>query len=583
MLIIKNQQGYAMLLLMVVISFTVLLGSAALSIATENKKADVLGQQQLQCYYVAASGLEHALARATTELNTAQDKLYGMSSGTPLNDYALGAVAGGIYRVSVERIGSREYKFKSVGTLGNNSKYLEAVIQLNNDMDFSRGIWVGGNLMNSDNLWEQLITINSDVTVKGYTNLSGIIINGNLHSDSFVRLRGVKVKGTLTSATSYVDVDNGLLVDRDSGDIIAAGDVTMKGSSGNIISGGLVTVGKDSPGNQSSAGHITSKNGAVINNSNVKNISTEGNITVLSSTVGEILTNGTANIQRSNTSTISARAGISITGISNINGNLYSAEDISAHTTTVQQNVLGNSVFLDDTEVKGYVFAKSGLVQKDNGAVVRGILPPDLTYQYEDYFIYENQNRNISPQVPSFINNFEWYRQHTPEEQIIRLKPGDWEIEINDDPANDKYNLSNMSGVYIIESDYHRPTVHISGRYRGNLVIVVDGDIYVQGDLQPESSTDSIALIANGDVVLGNVGNLLNPYNIRALIYANNNMSIYGAKITGALIVNGDLNILALHIFNYHTDLVNLPFFNKTKPPFTVIRKEKYAVMREES
>ncbi|SHK07448.1 hypothetical protein SAMN02745123_00591 [Desulforamulus aeronauticus DSM 10349] len=582
-----------MLLLMMVISFTVLLSTAAFSIATENKKSGVLGQQQLQCYYIAASGLEHALARATTELNTAQDKLYGMSSTSSLTEYALGNVADGSYKVSVEKIGTREYRFKSVGTLGNITKYLEAVIQLNNDMDFARGVWVGGNLINSGDLSGQCITMNSDITVKGYTDISQVLIKGNLHSDSYARLRGVKVNGKVTSATGFVDIDayNGFGIDRCSvvGHVTAAGDVAVKGTAGDIYSGGAVTIQEDSQRDGSKAGNITCRNGAVISNSTVNSINSEGNITIQSSTAGGILTNGMANIQDSTTGSIKSKLGLTINNTAQnknqekINGSLYSAGDIRAAGTTIEQNVLGNSIYLDSSEVKGYVFAKSGVVQKTNGSVVRGVFPPNLSYEYKDRFTYETQNKNVSAKLPSFIKNLAWYSQRTPEDHKILLGPNDSAIEINDDSTDKRYDLSQMSGIYIIESPYLKPKVYVSGRYRGNVVIVVDGDIYVPGELQPEKSSDSMALIANGNVILGNLYDTQNPFTIRALVYANNDMSIYGAIVTGALIVNRDLDISALHTFHYNADLVNLPFFNKAKPPFTVIRKEKYPVMREES
>ncbi len=593
MVISKNEQGYAMLLLMMVISLTVLLGTAAFSIASENKKAGVLGQQQLQCYYIAASGLEHALARATTELNTAQDKLYGMSSTSSLTEYALGNVADGSYTVSIEKIGAKEYRFKSVGTLGNSTKYLEAVIQLNNEMDFTRGVWVGGNFVNSGDLLGQCMTMNSDITVKGYTDISQVVIKGNLHSDGYARLRGATVNGKVTSATGFVDIDayHGFGLDRCSlvGQITAAGDVAIKGTAGDIYSGGTVTIQEDSQRSASKAGQITCRNGVTISNSTVNSINSEGNITIRSSTVGDILTNGTAHLQDSTAGSIKSNLGLTITNTSQnknqqkVNGSLYSASDIRAAGITIKQNVLGNSIYLDGSEVKGYVFAKSGVVQKTNGSVVRGVFPPDLSYEYKDRFTYQIQNKHVSTKFPSFIKNLAWYSQRTPEDHKIPLGPSDSTIEISNEATNERYDLSQMSGIYIIESPYLKPKVYVSGRYQGNVVIVVDGDISVLGELQPANSTDSMALIANGNVVLGNLEDAQNPFMIRALVYANNDMFIAGAIVTGALIVNRDLAISTLHTFHYSADLVNLPFFNQAKPPFTVIRKEKYPVMREES
>lgn len=131
---VDDEHGYAMLLLIMVLSFSILLGIAALALTSANTKASFNDQQQLQCYYIAATGLEHALARSTVELNNSGNQLFSLTDQEQGNYIPETPFSGGgTYEVEVSKVAntSNQYHFVSTGKLGNLTKSLETIIQFN--------------------------------------------------------------------------------------------------------------------------------------------------------------------------------------------------------------------------------------------------------------------------------------------------------------------------------------------------------------------------------------------------------------------------------------------------------------------
>lgn len=591
---VRNEKGYAMLLLMVVIAFTVLLGTAAFSLSAENKKAGILEQQQLQCYYIAESGLEHALARATAELNGNNDQLYSMSVGDS-KAYLNGKFYNGQnkeighYNVLVEKVGIRQYKFKSTGTMGNITKYLETIIQVNNEMDFSKGAWIGGDYKyDISKFWDDLfVTFNSDLTVKGNITALRLTVNGNLNIDGNgadeeykAELYGVKVTGNTTLAKGNMLIERSPILQYPSylGNVFAPGRVEVYGcNTGDIYSGDFVKVTQHNwlfGSYPSNTGNITSKNGVNISGGSVvKGISTEGNVSVLASSAGNIITHNTADIKGSVVGEVKGKGSI-ITDSSTTNS-LFSAGNISLKNgSVVNGNVWAQNIDLNKTTVKGHLYAINN-INVGNNVSFLGLHRNYTGYTYSDNFNYIERYPNVSSKFPDFIKNFDWYYARTPDDHKIHLGRNDRTLIIGDGKNVDYY-LPDMRGVYVIDSVDNTPfTVYVKGRYSGNVIIVAKGNIIVNGNLTG-GENDSLALIANGNLTLGDYSNVY----IRALLYSSQTMTIrWGSEVHGALITK-DLDVQAALTFYYDDKLVNLPYFaSRTKPPFTVIRKEKFPVV----
>lgn len=165
-----NQNGYAMLLVMLVMLVLFLLGTAILAVAGNSKKDSLSQKNQLQAYYIAEAGVEKTLARAIND----QDWLDGYDASAKKylsnTSYADGTIA--YVNVKKESIaGGYKLTIESKGQFSGSSRTLTVVADVpSNSLDFSKGLWVKTDTELKD------FKLNSDVLTNSEVNLNKIAI-----------------------------------------------------------------------------------------------------------------------------------------------------------------------------------------------------------------------------------------------------------------------------------------------------------------------------------------------------------------------------------------------------------------------
>lgn len=589
----RGDGGFAVLFMMAVILLTAVLITGAHAIGSASKGSALVQGQQMQCYYIAQTGLEHAMAVATVTINTPLDRITSMS--VPIPHYVQGETAGGAYDVAVERLSANRYKFKCNATLGDISKYLEITLQADKDLDFSKGILLGSSFMHANS--DLAVQINSDVYVQGDLIISKVDISGSLSASGNITLYGANIGGAVKTFDGGISIlpytgsgARGSAV----GDLNAGGSVLVQGKTGNINGGGEVTVMQESPGIPSRTGNIYCSGnkltgaGVSVSGSIVNSLSTEGDILLTAAQAGDLMACRQIVLRGSNAGTVRARGDILVTdeetGSASGTASLYSGGDVLVDNgALVSGSVWGSNIMLQNTRprgstrVNGYLYASRSITV--NNALYLGMFQ-NYPYIYNEGYIYANKNIYTPLVFPEFENNYESYLSRAKSDHRLYADPGSPYIEINNN-AEAPFRLQDMEGIYIIDTE-EGSTVNlgIQGQYTQPVVLVVNGDVNVTGPLYG-NSPGGLAIIARGRfTVAGETDFYPEPWYIRALIFAGGKVSIgrstdlWGGLIAGSLEINEGLS------FTPDTGLTGEGYFSsRIKPPFTVIRKERFPVL----
>lgn len=589
----RGDGGFAVLFMMAVILLSAVLISGAHTIASASKGSALAQNQQMQCYYIAQAGLEQAMAVATVTFNTPLDRITTMSA--PISHYVQGETAGGAYDVSVERVSSNRYRFKCNATLGDISKYLEITLQADKDLDFSKGILLGSSFVDANP--GSAVQINSDVYVQGDLTAAKVDIAGSLSATGNIKLYGATVGGSVKTSGGGISVlpytgpgARGSVV----GDLNAAGSVLVQGKTGSVTGGGEVTVVQESPDTPSRTGNIDCPGnkltgaGVSVSGSIVNSVSTEGDIILTGAEAGNLLACGQVVLRGSSAGNVSSRGDIWVSdedaGSVSGTASLYSGGDILVDNgTLVSGSTWGRNIVLQNTRprgttrVTGYLYASSSIMI--NNARYLGLYQ-NYPYIYNEGYIYSNKNIYTPLVFPEFEDNYENYLGRAQVDHRLYADPDSPYIEIKNN-AEPPYRLQDMQGIYIIDTEEGGAVnLGIQGCYTQPVVLVVNGDVNVTGPLYG-TPPGGLAIIASGRLtVTGDTDLYPEPWYIRALIYARGKVSIdrstdiWGGLIAGSLEIKGGMS------FTPDVELTGEGYLaSKIKPPFTVIRKERFPVL----
>ncbi len=279
---IKNERGYALVLVLVVMLALFMLGTALIGVSTSQVKEAVKQQERVQAYYLAYSG-----ANAVVEwVMSGEDVPEGESETVELD-------VGSFYVVVSEN--NNELTIVSRGTVDG---YTEEVKVTLTKVTTETGQPGGSShpafdyALFSKNQLSTPHNVNIDASIYGQSvNLpsAGSTVSGVIISETFVRIHGNHnnpyIGGNICALDGNVDISYEGGLSTISGDVNASGDVSV-GSSGNvngaIFSGGNVELKPSDAkvfGNVHASNNITLGSGVLSDQS----VYAGGNIELLSS------------------------------------------------------------------------------------------------------------------------------------------------------------------------------------------------------------------------------------------------------------------------------------------------------------
>ncbi|HBG22368.1 MAG TPA: hypothetical protein DDW83_03825 [Peptococcaceae bacterium] len=274
-IMMRDNRGQALALVMILTAFIFAMGAASLSLATSVRRNAGLEICQKKAYYTAEAGIEKTIALIRSgELQL--DELDALEPEQEIDlvpdlissEYADGMID--YVKVSRENCSEAEeftIFVESLGVCQGASCTLQAAINVNMSLDFGMGLWIsspiekpsliapsariisqlyiGGPLHLAATMVDGDIFYDGELIVADHVQLNGDIINGNIKG------HGLLAVGGSSHVIGDVEVDGDVILSGEAtvdGDIKAAGNVTVEKAhvKGSIWSNGDILVDQDS-------------------------------------------------------------------------------------------------------------------------------------------------------------------------------------------------------------------------------------------------------------------------------------------------------------------------------------------------
>jgi len=253
MRVIKSQSGQALVLIMIMTSVFLLMGSSMLAQTSQGLKASYEERNIVQAYYIAEAGAEKAVAEIKNNpfwLKGLASNIDVMYIGNPAMDYA----GGQITSVKVKRTSSTDnptlFSITSIGEYQGAKRTIEVQGKMYDPIAFSRGVWISS----ADSQFDQNSVLDSDVTVqepgtiyfenncaiyRTITAVGDVVLRQNMTATKVVTSGSVKIENN-AQVTTDVEAGGNVTLDnntRINGATNAVGNVTLDN---NAVIGGDV-------------------------------------------------------------------------------------------------------------------------------------------------------------------------------------------------------------------------------------------------------------------------------------------------------------------------------------------------------
>lgn len=272
MIVVRDNRGQGIALVIILTAFIFLMGSAAVALSTSLRRNAGLEIRQKKAYYIAEAGIKKAIFL----VRSGQLPLEYLDSGGEVNlvpdhipsDYASGLID----HVKVSRESGKESEIiifiESLGIYKGARCTLQTRIKVAMSLDFEMGLWISSSI-EKPSLISPGSRILSQLYTSGPLSFSGNTVNGDLYTgDDLVLVGDTYLTGDIKGCENFkagpncrvdgnVLVKGGVEVDDDAsieGDIRAAGDVIVHKAyiGGSIWSNGEILV--DQAGGQVEGG-----------------------------------------------------------------------------------------------------------------------------------------------------------------------------------------------------------------------------------------------------------------------------------------------------------------------------------------
>lgn len=383
----KNEKGFVLVTILMILFIVSILGIGLLSVSTSNFK-QIGSERDFQAvYYIAESGINRAIYDVGKEVDDLSNEslsheeffeylnsfidIYMDGGGKIVNEFEESFGEKPVATISIELVdpglvieddvqqtkATTEYLIKSVGKIGNLNRAVRSTIKVahgiaketesshhpafdyalysasNRTFKNAGGAKINGSVYAHDIEFDATNTIiDGDIISEKSINLkSAVNVKGNIYAmDGFVKLSNsdIEMKGDI-HATEDVTLSHGTIVD---GNIYTNRSVTLHSSNakvtGDIHAGGNTTLGS---------------------NASVKNIYTKGNIILESSTkVENIFTSGSTTLNSSNT----------------VNGDIHSIGNVTISSGANTKNIYteGSTTLGSNNTINGDIHSVASLV-----------------------------------------------------------------------------------------------------------------------------------------------------------------------------------------------------------------------------
>jgi cytoskeletal protein CcmA (bactofilin family) len=265
---LKNQSGQALVLVMMVLTVMLLMGSSLLTQGGKSRAASYGEGEMVRAGYIAEAGAERALA----EIKNGPARFKGLTLDENvelISNLVYGS--GKINSVMVKRISGTgnptAFYIKAEGTCGDAQRTIRVQGEMYDPVDFSRGVWVGtpssfsnNSIIISDVTAQGALTFINNSAANGVITAAGdVTLNNNMTATRIITGGNLTVKNNVVvtmdvSAAGNVKLEENAQI---AGEVNAGGDIEMSNNSvitgnvyynGSIINSGATIEKEQHPG-----------------------------------------------------------------------------------------------------------------------------------------------------------------------------------------------------------------------------------------------------------------------------------------------------------------------------------------------